>query len=53
MTRTLEQLLEQEKPEVAAEAKRNASEMLHILDEQTAKQDHSYGQRHHIGTSDD
>ncbi|WP_193266906.1 hypothetical protein [Vibrio navarrensis] len=41
MARTLEQILEQEKPEVVAEAKRMASEMLRIVDEQTtAKQDH-------------
>ena len=41
MARTLEQLLEQEKPEVVAEARRKASEMLRILDEQTtAKQDY-------------
>lgn len=40
MARTLEQLLEHEKPEVVAEAKRKASEMLRIMDEQaTAKQD--------------
>ncbi|MFO4754775.1 hypothetical protein V5H08_14110 [Vibrio cholerae] len=39
MARTLEQLLEQEKPEVVAEARRKASEMLRILDEKTmAKQ---------------
>ena len=41
MSRTLEQLLEQEKPEVVAEARRKASEMLRILDEKTmAKQDY-------------
>ncbi|WP_202599318.1 hypothetical protein [Vibrio sp. V39_P1S14PM300] len=41
MARTLEQLLEQEKPEVVAEAKLKASEMLRIVDKQTtAKQDH-------------
>ncbi|WP_275261709.1 hypothetical protein [Citrobacter freundii] len=40
MAKTLEQLLEQEKPEVVAEARRKASEMLRLLDEQaTAKQD--------------
>ncbi len=40
MARTLEQLLEQEKPEVVAEARRKASEMLRLLDEQaTAKLD--------------
>lgn len=40
MARTLELLLEQEKPEVVAEAKRKASLMLRIVDEQTtAKQD--------------
>nr|MBO8918928.1 hypothetical protein [Proteus mirabilis] len=41
MARTLEQLLEQEKSEVVAEAKLKASEMLRIVDKQTtAKQDH-------------
>ena len=41
MARTLDQLLEQEKPEVVAEARRKASEMLRILDEKTmAKQDY-------------
>ena len=42
MARTLEQLLEQEKPEVVAEAKRKASVMLRIVDNKqtTAKQDH-------------
>ncbi len=40
MAKTLEQLLEQENPEVVAEARRKASEMLRLLDEQaTAKQD--------------
>ncbi|MFC0117537.1 hypothetical protein ACFFK7_06360 [Pseudoalteromonas xiamenensis] len=41
MARTLDQLLEQEKTEVVAEAKRKASEMLRIVENQsTAKQDH-------------
>lgn len=41
VARTLEQLLEQEKPEVVAEAKRKASEMFRIVDKQTTgKQDH-------------
>lgn len=35
MAKTLEQLLEQEKPEVVAEASRKASEMLRILDQKT------------------
>jgi len=40
VAKTLEQLLEQEKPEVVAEARRKASEMLRLLDEQaTANQD--------------
>ena len=39
MAKTLDQILEQEKPEIVAEARRKASEMLRLLDEQTAKQD--------------
>ncbi|MFU2510655.1 hypothetical protein [Pseudoalteromonas sp. ASV78] len=40
MAKTLDQILEQEKPEIVAEARRKTSEMLRILDEQTtAKQD--------------
>ena len=40
MTKTLDQILEQEKPEIVAEARRKASEMLRLLDEQaTAKLD--------------
>ncbi|KFD87754.1 hypothetical protein DN42_1991 [Vibrio cholerae] len=40
MAKTLDQILEQEKPEIVAEARRKALEMLRLLDEQaTAKQD--------------
>jgi hypothetical protein len=40
VAKTLDQILEQEKPEIVAEARRKTSEMLRILDEKTtAKQD--------------
>ncbi|CAA0337610.1 conserved hypothetical protein [Alteromonas alvinellae] len=43
MARTLDQILDQEKPSVVAEARRKASEMLNAMDQQpivNAKQDH-------------
>ncbi|WP_292048501.1 hypothetical protein [Marinobacter sp.] len=38
MARTLDQFLEQEKPEVVAEAKRKALEILATLDQQSTKE---------------
>ncbi|MGL4615816.1 MAG: hypothetical protein ACRCVV_18370 [Shewanella sp.] len=38
MAKTLEQILEQAKPEVVAEAKRKASEIIATLDQQSTKE---------------